>query len=110
MFSQANPLAYFLISDYLLRTLGNSNFFRVRVIGSRLYEEIEKEAKRTGDRGGVGVVVFPLPSRPVSIVMATFGVWSNFNFSEKFLSIKYRFTDYIKHEEVNDFMGKLQFM
>ena len=56
------------------------------------------------------MVVFPLPSRPVSIVMATFGVWSNFNFSEQFLSIKYRFRDYIKHEEVNDFMGKLQFV
>ena len=56
------------------------------------------------------MVVFPLPSRPVSIVMATFGAWSNFNFSEQFLSIKYRFRDYIKQEEVNDFMGKLQFM
>ena len=56
------------------------------------------------------MVVFPLPSRPVSIVMATFGAWSNFKISEQFLSIKYRFRDYIKQEEVNDFMGKLQFM
>ena len=50
------------------------------------------------------MVVFPLPRRPVPIVMATFGVWSNFNLSEQFLSIKYRVRDYIKHEEVNDFI------